>query len=275
MQRTDGMSRLRESIGDSARAVAPGFMASRARRHARTVRAQKGVLADAEMVFSATGGIVQGGPLEGLRYPDEMVPDLDAPAAMLLGAYEEEIQDGLEEALSKNPPLCVDIGAGVGHYAVGLARRVSSVVAFEDSSRAQASCERLAAFNDVAERVEIRGHADAEALDGLDLANALVLSDCEGGEAIVFTEETIGMLDTATVVIELHESLTPGITDLLRKRFAPTHEAEILCQRPRDPRRYPGLRHLPESRHDLALSDLRDHRDMWGIFRPVNCREPT
>jgi hypothetical protein len=244
-------------------------MASRARRHARRVRDQLGVLNDAEILAAASGGFVERGPLKGLRYPAEMVPDLDAPVAMLLGAYEEEIQEALEEALCKNPPLCVDIGAGIGHYAVGLARRVPSVIAFEDSARARAVCQRLAAFNDVADRVEMRGHADAEALDSLDLDNALVLSDCEGGEAVVFTEETIPMLSTAYVVVELHESIAPGITDLLRRRFQRTHEVEILSQRRRDPRRYPALRHLPESRHELALSDLRDARDVWAIFRPL------
>ncbi len=109
-------------------------------------------------VMFETGGIVCAGPFAGLRYPVARSAG-SSLAPKLLGSYELEIQDFVERAIANRPAQVVNIGAGEGYYAVGLALRLpdASVFAFEKSESARALIRALAEHNGVASRVHVHG----------------------------------------------------------------------------------------------------------------------
>src|SRR4051794_5025833 len=63
------------------------------------------------------GLVVQGGPFRGMRYPREL-----AQVPKLTGAYELELHGALQEWITAEPAIVVDVGCSEGYYAVGLAR---------------------------------------------------------------------------------------------------------------------------------------------------------
>ena len=74
------------------------------------------------------GLTVRRGPLEGLTYPLDLVGKVDALVPKLIGSYEAELHESLEELLA---PTVVNIGSADGYYSVGLARLGLSVRAFD------------------------------------------------------------------------------------------------------------------------------------------------
>ncbi len=68
------------------------------------------------------GWEVAGGPFASMQY----VPDAFSVAitARLVGCYEAELHNTIEEVIARRPPLVVNVGCAEGYYAVGLARRL-------------------------------------------------------------------------------------------------------------------------------------------------------
>ena len=83
------------------------------------------------LLWEQLGGIVAGGPFQGLRYIRESVGSAWAPK--MLGTYEKELWPVVDVLIRRRPRWIVDVGAAEGYYAVGLAMRLGAaqVVAFE------------------------------------------------------------------------------------------------------------------------------------------------
>ncbi len=175
--------------------------------------------------FVAWHGLtVSGGPFAGLIYPDQEPLTL---APKLLGIYERELHPAIEAAIGAQPAVIVNVGAADGYYAVGLARRCpdATVIAYEADARQRELCRRVAAANGV--QIDIRGTAGPGDLDGA----ALVVMDCEGCERALLQPLP------ATVIVELHDFLDPGVGDAIAARFGPTRTRWCSCRRPRNRRR--------------------------------------
>ena len=168
------------------------------------------------------GARVQHGPFAGMSYGVGSTEG--ARAARLLGAYEASLAPVIEEIIARAYPLVVDIGSAEGYYAVGLARRMprARVLARDASEAAQAACRRLAAENGVAERVEVGGlfgHEDFEALEG----PRVVVCDIEGAERELLDPARAPSLARTDILVECHDGMVPGVTNLLASRFAASH----------------------------------------------------
>jgi hypothetical protein len=237
-------------------------MANRALRHQLRLHAASGELDAAERFVEVHGPQVRRGPFRGMRY----APDRVAATQKLLGAYERELYPWLERVLAGCPARFVDIGAADGYYAIGVARRGIPVEAFEMSRIARRELSELARLNDVT--IELHGTATARRVRRVLLDRTLVLSDCEGAELDIFDAETVAALRTATVVIEVHESLRPGAEVTLRQRFFATHACEKTAPGPRDQRDYPELAAAGPSDWHSALQEVRSGATPWLMFTP-------
>src|SRR5690349_13620102 len=115
-----------------------------------------------------TGCQVRQGPFAKMRYVKDSIGSAYIPK--LLGIYERELEPCVDRIAQLQPSVIVDIGAGEGYYAVGLALRnpQAHVIAFEMESAGQRAVAEMAKLNQVEQRVEIRG----ECLVG-DLQSAL------------------------------------------------------------------------------------------------------
>jgi hypothetical protein len=225
---------------------------------------------------------VRQGCFAGMRYAHDSVGSAYLPK--LLGMYERELAPCVEAICSHTPALIVDVGAAEGYYAVGLALRnpQAKVIAFEMEPRGQAALRGMAALNNAADRVDVRGRCEPD-----DLAQALagahrpvVVCDVEGYEDALLDPARVPQLRGAAVLVEVHDFIVPGIADELRRRFDPTHAIETIWQQPRDrkefPWRTPATMLLPTSYLDWAVSEWRPVQMSWLWMQPTEPPpEPT
>jgi hypothetical protein len=224
-------------------------------------------------VARVTGGKVHAGPFRGMCYVDRAFCSALLPK--LLGVYERELYGVVERACAVPVDRVIDVGAAEGYYACGFALRRPRlpVIAFELDPEARRTAEELARLNGLAGQVAVRG----ECVPG-DLAEltregaALIVCDCEGAEARLLDPAACPGLARAYLLVETHEFVVPGVTEVLRHRFASTHRIEEIWQEPR--RRQDFLltdwyiRRMQD--HDLvgALDEARPVRMQWLWMEP-------
>ena len=171
-----------------------------------------------------SGTTVLSGPFQGMDYA--VAAAEGSRSARLLGCYEASLAPVIEDVVARAYPLVIDIGAAEGYYAVGLARRMpqTRVMARDASDKAMALCRALAAANGVSDRVEVGGlfsHADFALCTR---QPTLILCDIEAAEIELLDPAAAPGLLEADILVECHDSLRPGITDTLTRRFAASHQ---------------------------------------------------
>jgi hypothetical protein len=165
-------------------------------------------------------------------------------ASKLLGSYEAELHEAIERIVSSAPTQIVNIGAGDGYYAVGLAMRGGPevrVVAFELDRGEQKMSADAAALNGVASHIRVAGFCDPALLRETLEPHGCVITDCEGYELELLVPDSIPALQQATVLTELHPMLRPDSEEIIHSRFSATHHIELIRMRPRTPSDYPEL----------------------------------
>jgi hypothetical protein len=227
------------------------------------------------LVRTRTGGVVRQGPFAGMRYVDDSVGSAYLPK--LLGMYERELTPCIEEMCSGHYRHIVDVGAAEGYYAVGVAFRNSGcrVTAFEMQAEGQCRLGEMARLNVVDDRIDIRGKCEPA-----DLAATLasgertaVICDVEGYEQILLDPIAVPALRHATILVEAHEFIAPGVVELLTRRFDDSHRIEHIWQQPRSGEEFPWrtlpARILPASYLDWAVSEWRPERMSWLWMQPL------
>jgi ribosomal protein L11 methylase PrmA len=121
----------------------------------------------------------------------------------------------------------VDVGASFGYYAVGFAQKFphAAVVAFDIDPWARSAIAGMVAENNVA-NVSVRQACSPAWLREHLCTGALLISDCEGYERELLCGSKVPALDTATIIVELHENLAPGVSSAIVSRFSSTHTME-------------------------------------------------
>lgn len=169
---------------------------------------------------------VMHGPFKGMKYPQKKAVG-SALVPKLLGSYEKEIQPIIERICTNRYSEIVDIGCAEGYYAVGLARRLpkAKVYAFDVNQEALFLCQRMAQANNVAERIIAGAFCDSNTIRSLPFSGrALIISDCEGYEKTLFSDEIIPFLADHDLLIEIHDFMDIEISACLRRRFRGTHD---------------------------------------------------
>ena len=187
-------------------------------------------------VISKNGIVVRFGPFAGLKLPPKCIL-ASGNCCTLVGTYEMELHPWFQQLDFTQYERLLDIGAAEGYYAVGMALRAGSPVdAFDTASVARRLCRSTAKLNRVAHLVRIHSFCSPQALLQLAGLRCFILSDCEGYEAILFSEDVINALANSDLIVELHDGAAPAGTtrELLRERFKTTHSVQIVHFQPRD-----------------------------------------
>lgn len=245
-------------------------LVSRIRIHGGAVRQAASRWAISHFAYWIARRRVQQGPFRGLRY----IPNASGSSLSpkLLGCYEIELAPIVAGLLEIDFDALIDVGAAEGYYAVGFARfshNAPVVTAFEIDPLARRRLRQLARRNGVANRVEIRGAADSDALDQAlrGATRPFVLVDVEGYERELLNPERVPGLRISTLLIEAHEFTDKNLVDLLCERFAPTHELFRIEQQPRGTMKYAG--HWL-GRFTAFVNEDRDHLSTpWLFLRPI------
>lgn len=213
-------------------------------------------------------GKVHQGPFVGMKYDVEHAFG-SAYFPKILGTYEKEIWPAIYEILGIPWTRIVNVGAGEGYYAVGLGRACahSDVIAFEANVGAHSYIGQLAEANGV--HVSVGGRCNAAILRGV-LGSArpqLLVCDVEGFEQELIDIESIPVLETTHMLIELHEDHAPGVEKLLMRRICQTHEIKIFRKMARTRCDFPLHGFFPSvfpEKHILGMLDeMRRRRTDW------------
>jgi SAM-dependent methyltransferase len=246
--------------------LASALQRASARRHVRRLERRIGLTRVRDAFVARHGLVVLDGPFRGMRYVDRAVGSMAIPK--LVGSYEAELHDWVHAILRRGYRRVIDVGCAEGYYAVGLARELpgGQVLAFDTDPLARRLCAAMARLNGVDGRVQVFGRCDATRLNETLNSGTLVVSDCEGFEAELLDPAVAPRLIAADVLVELHDALRPGVTDLLLQRFRPTHECAVVGVSPRDPSGYASTSFLPPDDQRLAVSEMRSGDQRWAFL---------
>src|ERR1051326_6568704 len=114
------------------------------------------------LIWKQTGGRIASGPFAGMAYLEQR----GKFNQKLVGTYEKEIVDCVETICEAGYRKIVVIGAADGYYACGFALRNpnTAIVAFEQASACRDELVALAALNQCAGRIQVRGTCSVSAL---------------------------------------------------------------------------------------------------------------
>jgi hypothetical protein len=174
--------------------------------------------------------VVRHGVFQGMKYPAAQAAG-SALFPKLLGSYERELHPVIETICREDYSEIVDVGCAEGYYAVGLARRIPSarIYAYDTNPEACRLCQSMAELNGVSDRITMGSFFDLEALKTIPFTRkGLILSDCEGFEKQIFQTETVELLASCDLLVEVHDFIDITISSYIRQLFEPTHEIEVI-----------------------------------------------
>jgi hypothetical protein len=213
------------------------------------------------------GWRVLNGPFTGMRYPWWTPSGVSHPSPKLLGCYETELSDVIEQIASKDYQVLVNVGCAEGYYAVGLARRLPDAVvyAFESEPVRRSLCAEIARMNDVAARVRLQGACTPSMLAALPLHGAVIICDVEGAEIDLVRLDLVPGLRYADLVIEVHEDGHGNVKSVLAARLERSHAVRFIPLGDRDPTQIPHLEHLDQTERLVAITEVRHESRGWLV----------
>ena len=250
--------------------TATTLLSIRSRRLNQKVWSQTGLVELERRVADGLDFQVASSPFQGLRLPPTCLPEHVAP--FLLGTYEQELHPALEAALATSPTQLIDVGAKIGYYAIGCALRCPSTPAFAfDTDPWAQKIVRQAAHLNKLSHVTALGYCSSSWLGSEDRSGALIISDCEGFEEHLFPASLDRALSHATLIVETHDHVSPGISETLARRFATTHHVQQVPSRGRTlqdwPAEIPALFDLSLEQKLSLMSELRMPQT-WLVMTP-------
>ena len=228
------------------------------------------------LTWERTGGRVLAGPFAGMRYAHHSHGSVYIPK--LLGIYEKELSETVEAICALAPDRIIDAGAAEGYYAVGLALRNPSthVIAYEMEAAGRTFLAEMVSLNGVESRVEIRGKAEPTDLQAAlgEAVRPLVVCDVEGYELVLLDPEAVPALRGAHILVELHDFVHRGLSEIIEQRFASTHRVTRVWQEERASSEFPYAttytRLLPKSYLNRTVTERRPERMSWFWMEPLS-----
>ena len=262
---------MKELLKRTLLAAAPewtaGLLAARARAQKHRLVREWGLDALSRKLLTNLGPVVQSGPFRGMKLSPMSHREHLGP--FLLGTYESQLHPWIARITGGHYSHIIDVGCSFGYYAVGLARIFpgTSVVAFDTDWWARTACREMASENRTW-NVEVAGFCSPAWLDRNLRPSSLILCDCEGYEADLLTGLTSGTISSATVIVETHDAINPGVTEAVRKGFAESHQVAMLVA---DEETVPippvDLSFLSADEARAALREVRG-RQAWLLLSP-------
>ena len=214
------------------------------------------------------GASVQAGPFAGMTLTPMTFREHLGP--YLLGIYESELHGVWAEIFRGDFRQVVDIGAKFGYYAVGLARRFpqAEAIAFDTDSWARRAIREMSAANGAPE-MRILSFCSLDWLRSGLKPGAFILSDCEGYESVLFSHADIPALRSATMIIEVHEAVSPGVEGGIERAFSASHRiVKITAQALASPPA--SIADFSSEEKGLAINEHRASRQSWLYLAPLD-----
>ncbi|MCA9016239.1 MAG: hypothetical protein KDA77_12985, partial [Planctomycetaceae bacterium] len=179
---------------------------------------------------------VKHGPFQGLQYPADSIrrgtikqveyaevnPVCGNLFPKLIGSYEQELHPVINTLNDRGYSEIINVGCAEGFYTVGFALKFpkAKVYAYDLIPAKREYCFLLAQLNQCEQQIQIHDFCDPETLQSLPIkSRGLIICDCEGFEAELFSEEVIPHLKQCDLLIELHDFVDMTISEKIRQRF--------------------------------------------------------
>lgn len=172
-----------------------------------------------ERVFASRE--VVHGPFRGMKYSSNFCSH-----PKRLGSYEAELHETINILCACKYDAIINIGCGAGYYAVGMALRNphALIYAFDTNPKALEQCRELAEINGVSGRMRYGTFCSGKELESTSAdSHNLIISDCEGYEHQLFTEDLVRRLMHSDFLVETHDFVNIGTTQDLLHAFSSTH----------------------------------------------------
>lgn len=218
---------------------------------------------------------VHYGPFKGLKLSKKTWWSSADRGAMLLGLYEKEVLESLQNIPQKYTTF-IDLGAADGYYAIGVLvnNLFKQSICYEISNEGRSSIKCNAELNNVLNKIEIRGKANNYFYNDIsqnDRANSILFIDIEGAEFDLLTELTFDAFNNSIIFVELHDWFFEDGADKLQKLkqdSSSTHKFSQLTMGARDPSFFPELNKLDDDDRWLICSEGRGQLMTWLRFDP-------
>lgn len=224
-----------------------------------------------QVLAQSFNNTVQAGPFAGTTISLQRNWGDGDIAPKLLGVYEQELHESIEQIIESKPEIVINVGCAEGFYAVGMARRLpdSRVVAFDIDQNSLLIANRNAVENGV-DNIEMGEACSPENLEYLleDHSTGVVISDCEGFEMTLLDPVLVTGLAKCHMLVECHDMIIAGITDALYARFSETHNITEISQSGRDPYALPWLDKLTDTDKWALMNEMRGETMHWLFMEP-------
>lgn len=184
-------------------------------------------------LYQQTKGSVLYGPFKGMTISPNVCWGDGDTGSKLLGIYENELFDAIQEVVKTNPDVIVNYGCAEGYYGVGLGMLLpkSKIVFVDIEDKAIQVSRQNAELNQV-KNAEYYNKGDQQMLETIlsSAKNPFLLMDCEGAEDYLLDIEAVPSLKKTTILVEVHEFMSQGMTDRLVYKFNETHDLEGIVQ---------------------------------------------
>lgn len=234
---------------------------------------RKKIAVEINRLFDST---VRYGLFRGLKLVDSASWGSADRAGMLLGLYEQEVQNSLATV----PPgynTFIDLGAGDGYFAVGVlvSGKFEKTYCFEMTPRGREVIARNAELNGVGGRIEIAGEAAGDFYKRLPqsaIDRSVLFVDIEGGEFELLDDAAFEAFRRSIIFVELHDWFFDDGADRLQKlrgAAVRTHSVRELRMTSRDLSVFPELDCFSDTDRWLICSEGRPRAMTWLRFDPL------
>jgi len=215
--------------------------------------------------------VVRAGPFVGLRYP--FVKSYGSVFwPKITGVYESQLQKHILNFKRKNYDKIINIGAGEGYYAVGLALMFprSKILAVDIDKDALNFVFDMAKLNNVHDRVALNDNAEKM----FDLINPnsrnLIICDCEGAEFKIFNEDHAKIFKNSDIIVEMHYPENMKDCSIIRedfiKKLRNNHEVIVEKHERNYLEDFEFLQNLPIKYAKKFIYENRQYNQEWLIF---------
>ncbi|AEV98687.1 hypothetical protein A4D02_09085 [Niastella koreensis] len=184
-------------------------------------------------VFKNLNSTVCHGPFKGMKYIKRSYGSGLIPK--LLGTYEQELHQVIDQIISTGYQNIVDIGCAEGYYAVGFALKCRNkpgfrVYAYDINEEALQSLKTLSALNSVSDSIIPGACCDYKDLERFKNTKTLIFCDIEGDELSLLDPAKAPSLINYDLLVEIHDSGDEAgvIKSQLKHRFKKTHFIQLI-----------------------------------------------